>query len=1051
MTGEKLFLLRITYERRNRKVKEKFILRKCLSLFVVVLLVFGSIPAYAAQESGVIRTSKTKTEGDITTTTVTKKQSGAGYTDLVITDYIKNNKTNEESKVENGTYDNTAKGILVNYSRKRIGEEGVHQFVSSAVGTLNPLAAIRKNTKDITVKDEDLATLLEALNVPLYEMREDEITSTGVEIDLTSSESEEMTVRVPKQIFRSILEKKNPYFKVKTAAASASFDAKAMTRFMEGGGYTVSFSISQWDEGHFTQVEVNNGDDIIDLNGGEATLGITYATGFGVDDERISVYSEDKGAAKKTVIRDIFYDSDNHQVNFRADQLRVFEVVSSDVLFGDISSHWAKKAVERWSNIGVVKGFEGKFQPNAEIKRGDMAVILGNLMGYRTKSQNKFSDLKEGAYYTDAVLEANAAGIMSGSANKVRPEEKITREEAAVMLCKALEISPQETGKTTFKDQDQISAWARGAVNAFVNKGLMSGFEGKINAKNKITRAEVVTILDKALPALVNYGEYSENVSGMLLVNGGDTYLKDLKVDGDLLISDGVGEHDVTLENVTVTGKTIIRGGGEASVHIAGKSNIKTVEMKKVSGPVHLAAEDSAIIETLYVKDGKDKVSLSGTFKKVVLDHSTAVRFEKAEAEAVELNAQEAKANVDASSHIKNMVLTKSAQKSKLDISGEVLAMTIGAKDVLVEGTGKLDLVTVAASDVTVKTNGTEIKAAEGVTNVFGGKVAVAAGGTMTTAGEKPKVSSSGKVDESVSPTAPKIETTLEDGKTIKPSKLTFDVYAKDAAGKKINCKVTLNEEEVAVNWNDKAKVSYTLALKEGTNTVVITATADDETTKKTYTLYHKAIAEGDSVGHAVFTVEALTLGVGYLVEPTEIEIFEGENAAEALLRALDQYGFDYDYTGKPEKAFYLSHVKGVEGRIPMDLSSAPDCLTAVLEKDKAKIEARSDSDSLGEFDYTSMSGWMYSLNDVFPNVGFADTYLQDGDVVRVQFTVWGYGRDIGGADAMGSYGSNFYPVADKTELLRKVARRSYSSVSEKVKNILTSLDAAQSEVDDAL
>ena len=48
----------------------------------------------------------------------------------------------------------------------------------------------------------------------------------------------------------------------------------------------------------------------------------------------------------------------------------------------------------------------------------------------------------------------------------------------------------------------------------------------------------------------------------------------------------------------------------------------------------------------------------------------------------------------------------------------------------------------------------------------------------------------------------------------------------------------------------------------------------------------------------------------------------------------------------------------------------------------------------LGEFVITNGSGWMYSVNNVFPNVGFADTYLSDGDIVRVQFTL-GYGADI--------------------------------------------------------
>ena len=78
----------------------------------------------------------------------------------------------------------------------------------------------------------------------------------------------------------------------------------------------------------------------------------------------------------------------------------------------------------------------------------------------------------------------------------------------------------------------------------------------------------------------------------------------------------------------------------------------------------------------------------------------------------------------------------------------------------------------------------------------------------------------------------------------------------------------------------------------------------------------------------------------------------------------------------------------------------------------------------LGEFVITNGSGWMYSVNNVFPNVGFADTYLSDGDIVRVQFTL-GYGADIGGFGAMGTSipnvenqpKSGYFSVANKDSL----------------------------------
>ena len=55
----------------------------------------------------------------------------------------------------------------------------------------------------------------------------------------------------------------------------------------------------------------------------------------------------------------------------------------------------------------------------------------------------------------------------------------------------------------------------------------------------------------------------------------------------------------------------------------------------------------------------------------------------------------------------------------------------------------------------------------------------------------------------------------------------------------------------------------------------------------------------------------------------------------------------------------------------------------------------------------------MYSVNGVFPNVGFADYYIQDGDVMRVQFTL-AYGADIGGSSSLGGGGDSYFENVNK-------------------------------------
>ncbi|MFR6087363.1 MAG: bacterial Ig-like domain-containing protein, partial [Oscillospiraceae bacterium] len=216
------------------------------------------------------------------------------------------------------------------------------------------------------------------------------------------------------------------------------------------------------------------------------------------------------------------------------------------------------------------------------------------------------------------------------------------------------------------------------------------------------------------------------------------------------------------------------------------------------------------------------------------------------------------------------------------------------------------------------------------------------------------------------------LETTLEDGITQRNSRMTFDVFAKDGDGKKLPANevtVLLNGDPVSVNWDDDTKTSYTLHFtKEGINTVVVKA----HKSSLTYTITYVKAEPGDVVGKAVFTVEALSLGGGYIIEPCYVDIIEGENAAQALARLLEEKGFTYDNTGSLESGFYLSHIQGdaLAGIDPTG-DSIPQALREKLEEKGFDIQTRTDETSLGEFDYTSGSGWMYCLKNVFPNVGF--------------------------------------------------------------------------------
>ena len=92
--------------------------------------------------------------------------------------------------------------------------------------------------------------------------------------------------------------------------------------------------------------------------------------------------------------------------------------------FTDTEGHWAASQISRWNGLGIISGYGEMFHPNAAITRGDMAVVLDRIMGYQAKAVNPFSDLPENAYYTSAVLGANAAGVLAGDGATVRPNAR---------------------------------------------------------------------------------------------------------------------------------------------------------------------------------------------------------------------------------------------------------------------------------------------------------------------------------------------------------------------------------------------------------------------------------------------------------------------------------------------------------------------------------------------------------------------------------------------------------------------------------------------------
>ena len=128
--------------------------------------------------------------------------------------------------------------------------------------------------------------------------------------------------------------------------------------------------------------------------------------------------------------------------------LFVFSLSVSATDYNDIKGHWAQEQIEKWSDASILKGSEGLFRPNDSITRGEMAVIIDRLMVYQTTSENIFSDLPADAWYTPALLRLNAAGVILGAYGNIRPNDSVTRQEAAAMVVRAFAVQATDNGNS---------------------------------------------------------------------------------------------------------------------------------------------------------------------------------------------------------------------------------------------------------------------------------------------------------------------------------------------------------------------------------------------------------------------------------------------------------------------------------------------------------------------------------------------------------------------------------------------------------------------------
>ena len=251
----------------------------------------------------------------------------------------------------------------------------------------------------------------------------------------------------------------------------------------------------------------------------------------------------------------------------------------------------------------------------------------------------------------------------------------------------------------------------------------------------------------------------------------------------------------------------------------------------------------------------------------------------------------------------------------------------------------------------------------------------------------------------------------LTNGLTMKTPDLIVLVDGRSCNGQRLyanNYTVSVNGTVVSAPISQSGyQFGYTAYLSNvGANTITITATdGDGYSATRSWTVYYE---EGTVT--VTVSVEATTVGLGYLVAPTEVTVPGGTDAWTVVQQVLTENGYTVSGSGS-----YLSAIQrsGICSGFFIDSELMELIMADGMDENGAGLDPQPFSmDSLGEFDFYRWSGWMYSYNGSYPGYGLNVCKPQDGSVIRVRYTL-AMGKDIGGySSANGNYGvssGNYY------------------------------------------
>ncbi len=245
--------------------------------------------------------------------------------------------------------------------------------------------------------------------------------------------------------------------------------------------------------------------------------------------------------------------------------------------FPDMPNDWSTEALNAAVENGLISGSNGYICPDDNLTRAEMAAVMVRAFGAKEKADiSAFTDVNPNEWYCDSLAIAVQMGLFNGDGDRLNPDAPILREEAFVVIARALSLDNANTAVLeSYIDGASVSDWARGSVAAMLISHYINGSGDYIEPQNNITRAEFAQVMHNIFASYIKApGTYRDDIEGSVILSSDGITLENCKIAGDVIVGDGV-TLGAALNNVEVLGRIIFRGGSANTMKNISNNNIR--------------------------------------------------------------------------------------------------------------------------------------------------------------------------------------------------------------------------------------------------------------------------------------------------------------------------------------------------------------------------------------------------------------------------------------------------------------------------------------------